>query len=131
MIDLLEARADLYERADPTEAFLDYIHGQGLSLDLIDRFAGIGALTEILRCGNGRFDFAPAGHPDAAAGFVIEAFDADDQTVIDLVGWPIDRPAKPRCMFGRVGLLGIANAVNTATYGSVQGAGVISVPSTV
>ena len=43
MIDLLEARADLYERADPTEAFLDYIHGQGLSLDLIDRFAGIGA----------------------------------------------------------------------------------------
>lgn len=116
MIDLLEARADLYERADPTEAFLDYISEQRLDLNVIERFAGIGALTEILRCGGGRFDFAPAGHTEALMGFVIEAFDADSETVIDLVGWPIDRPAKPRCMFGRVGLLGIANAMNPATY---------------
>ena len=113
---ILEARADLYERADPTEAFLDYISEQRLDLSVIERFAGIGALTDILICGEGRFDFAPAGHDEALMGFIIEAFDADDETVIDLVGWPIDRPDQAVSMFGRIGLLGIANAMNPASY---------------
>lgn len=116
MIDLLDARRDLYERADPSEAFLDYTSEQHLDLDVIDRFAGIGALTDILICGKGRFDFAPPDHGEAVTGFAVEAFDADDETVIDLVAWPIDRPGEPCSMFGRVGLLGIANAVNPATY---------------
>ena len=116
MIDIIEARADLYERANPSKAFLDYISEQHLDLDVIDRFAGIGAVTEILQCGNRRFDFAPAGHPDAVTGFVVEAFDADDETVIDLVAWPFRHPDKAMSLFGRVGLLGIANAVNPATY---------------
>ena len=113
---ILEARADLYERADPTEAFLDYISEQHLDLDVINRFGGISARTRILICGKGRFDFAPAGHPDAVEGFVIEAFDADDETVIDLVAWPIRHPDKAMSLFGRVGLLGIANAVNPASF---------------
>ena len=116
MIDIMEARADLYGRADPGEKFLTYVHAHRLDLDVIDRFAGIGALTRILICGKGRFDFAPAGHPDAVTGFAIEAFDADDETVADIVAWPIRHPDKAMSLFGRVGLLGIANAVNPATY---------------
>ncbi|MCH8490803.1 MAG: hypothetical protein LAT81_12850 [Oceanicaulis sp.] len=112
---ILEARHDLLERADPTEAFLDYIHAQGLDLDVIARFAGIGALSEIIACGN-RFDFAPAGHDEAVMGFVIEAFAEDDETVIDLVAWAIERPNEPLSMFGTIGLLGVANAVNPASY---------------
>lgn len=116
MINLLEARADLCRRADPTETFLDYVGEQGLDLDIVDRFAGIGALTEILICGKGRFDFAPSGHGEAEEAFVIEAFAEDDETVIDLVAWPTRHPDKAMSLFGRVGLLGVANAVNPATY---------------
>ena len=116
MIDIIEARSDLYARADPTDRFIDFIHAQGLDLDVIDRFAGISALAEIIICGKGRFDFAPAGHPDAVTGFVLEAFDADDETTVDLVGWPIDHPDKPVSMFGRIGLLGAANAANPASF---------------
>ena len=113
---ILEARADLYERTDPSETFLTYVHAQGLDLNVIERFVGIGALTDILICGEARFDFAPAGHDEAVKGFVIEAIGEDDESVIDLVGWPIRHPHRALSLFGRIGLLGIANAVNPASY---------------
>lgn len=76
-------------------------------------FAGMGAVVPIVDCGNGRFDFHE-GHQDAFQAFVCEAIDADGESIIDLVAWHVDRPAQVLSMFGRVGLLGLWEAVSAA-----------------
>ncbi|TVR05825.1 MAG: hypothetical protein EA385_17270 [Salinarimonadaceae bacterium] len=116
MIDLLRAaREYLYERALPTDGFLAYVRAHRLDLFRIEGFAGVAAATPIIDCGNARFDFGDE-HNEAVPGFICEAFAADGETVIDLVAWPLDRPDQPMSMFGRVGLIGVAAAMNPATY---------------
>jgi hypothetical protein len=46
----------------------------------------------------------------------VEALGSDEESVIDLVAWRLDRPGRPLTMFGRVGLLGLSAALNPATF---------------
>ncbi len=112
---LLFARLDLLHRANPTDRFLSYVRDQHLDPAVIGRLAGIAAVTRIVNCGNRRFEFDD-DHEDAVDGFVLEAFDTDGETVIDLVAWPLDRPDEPMTMFGRCGLLGAAAAMDTTSF---------------
>ncbi len=115
MMDLLFARGELLKRALPGACFLDYVRRHGLDLSRIERFAGATAVAPIIDCGNRRFEFGD-GHRDATPGFIVEARGADGETVIDLAAWPLDRPDHPMSMFGRVGLIGVAAAMNPTTY---------------
>ncbi len=115
MTDLLFARGELHKRALPSARFLDYVRRHGLDLFRIERFAGATAVAPIIDCGNRRFEFGE-GREDAAPGFIVEARGADGETVIDLVAWPLDRPDHATSMFGRVGLIGVAAAVDPTTY---------------
>lgn len=46
----------------------------------------------------------------------LEVFEADMETVIDLVAWPIDKPAEYRTFVGQGAVLGAANIENPSTY---------------
>ena len=113
---LLLAQAKMLKAADQPRNFktaFDYFQGHNLDPLICADFAGMGAVGPIVDCGNGRFDFCE-DHQDAFMAFVCEAIDADGESVIDLVAWPVDRPAHVLTMFGRCGLLGLWEAVSAA-----------------
>jgi hypothetical protein len=111
---LLVARYQFYERAWPTPKFHAYARQHALDVELIAGFAGATAVLSIVDCGHGRFDWeAPGSRFDA---FVCEAYNADGETTIDLVAWPLHRPGYVLSMFGRAPMLGLWHAFNPATY---------------
>ena len=84
----------------------------------IAAFIGGYGLASIIECGGNRFEFADlneSAQPSFDA-FVFEAFDADGETVIDLVSWRPDEPSHVLSMFGRCGLVGLWEAMGPATY---------------
>jgi hypothetical protein len=108
---LQETLADLYE---------DVPDGQWLP---IWKSFDVDQETILARCGpvwtkalqffdGGRFDFSD----DGVASVVIEAIDADAETVIDIVAWPLDRPKQFATMFGRADILGLDQVTNPASY---------------
>lgn len=111
---ILAARAEFYERVETTEAYLTYVRQHGIDIGRITDFAGATGVVEIVDCGNNRFDWTGPG--TAVTAFVCEAMEADGETVIDLVAWPVDRPAHVMTMLGRAVLLGMWAAMNPATY---------------
>jgi hypothetical protein len=111
---LIAARAEFYERAQPTPEFLKYVGRNGLELDRIRGFAGATGILAIVDCGGGRFDFEAPG--EMIQAFICEAYAEDGESVIDLVAWPPDRPKHVMTMFGRAPLLGLWEAMNPATY---------------
>ncbi|MDB5507115.1 MAG: hypothetical protein JWR75_1753 [Devosia sp.] len=111
---ILAAQSEFYDRAITTKAYLAYVRQHGIDVRRITDFAGATGLMEIVDCGNGRFDWTGLGI--STTGFVCEAIDADGETVIDLVAWPIERPTQVMTMFGRAALLGLWEAVNPATF---------------
>ena len=111
---LIAARETFYERSRATPEFLHYVRRHGLELGRISGFAGATGILAIVDCGNGRFDWEAPG--ELTPGFICEALAEDGETVIDLVAWPLDRPATVLTMFGRAPLLGLWEAMNPATY---------------
>ncbi|MDB5541652.1 MAG: hypothetical protein JWQ89_3379 [Devosia sp.] len=120
MIDplLLEARAAFYDRAWPSREYVDYVRSNSIGPELIAGYAGATGVLPVYDCGAGRFDFDPHLHApaDPIDCFVCEALDADGETSIDLVAWPLDHPHHVLSMFGRAPILGMWEALNPATY---------------
>lgn len=113
---LLLAQAKMLKAADQPRNFkaaFDYFQKHNFDPLICADFAGMGVVVPVVDCGNGRFDFCE-GHQDAFMAFVCEAIDADGESVIDLVAWPVDRPAHVLTMFGRCGLLGLWEATSAA-----------------
>lgn len=114
---LLEASADFLAIADHhLVATQEYLKAAGIRLVREADFtiAGI-SVAPVFDCGNGRFDLtASEGAPVMA--LVCEALDADAETVIDLVAWPLDCPEHVMTMFGRCVLLGAFEAMNPSSY---------------
>lgn len=115
MCDLLhESLQRYYGLAWTDGSTLAYLRQHKIDDEQALRFAGTVSVIQIADCGAGRFDFPD--HGDGLPGIVCEAYDADGETVIDLVAWPVDRPQYVMTMFGRCGLLGLWHAENPATY---------------
>ena len=107
------ARADLCDRSEITGS-ADYIRANGIDSTAVEAHAGCLGVCQLEFFPAQRFDFEDG--PGAVAGAVLEAFDHDGETVLDLVAWPLDAPEYVTTMFGRVGLLGGWHAFNPATY---------------
>src|SRR5688572_3189661 len=104
-LDLLVARAELYERAETTRQYVDYVQRHGLDLDRIADFAGATGILNVVDCGNGRFDWTARG--EAFTAFVLEVLGEDGETVVDIAAWPLERPATVLTMFGAAPVLGL------------------------
>ena len=116
LIDLLlhAARLDLMERIGPwpTAESIAYTRTAGIDTTQIAPFVGAFGVVRITDHGHGLFEFDEHGVP----GFVFETYGIDGESVVDLVGWTLDRPDTPLSMFGRVGLLNLWDAFGTGTY---------------
>lgn len=111
---ILLARAEFYDRVETTKAYLGFVRRHGIDVGRVADFAGATGLVDIIDCGNGRFDWSAPG--TATTAFVCEAVDADGETVVDLVAWPVGRPSYVMTMLGRAALLGMWAAMNPATF---------------
>jgi len=118
MMDVLEARAEFYARAQTTQAYVRYVRAHGIDPWMVMPYAGATGIVSIVDCGNGQFDFEPHLQcPDPAfEAFVCEALDADGETAIDLVAWPANRSDRILTMFGRAPAVGLWEAENPASY---------------
>jgi hypothetical protein len=113
---LMVARAELYRRAGPSRLFLDYVRRHRVDLTLVSGFCGCLAVLPVLSFERSMFDFADAGHEDAIDAAIIEAFDTDGETVLDLVAWPLDEPERVLSLYRRVPLVGMWEAASPYTY---------------
>jgi hypothetical protein len=109
---LQELRAEFYEQADASSEWVDYVHAYDLNLIAIAAQAGVLAVCRTVFLPQHRFDFSAEGEPSA----VIEAFDEDGETVLDLVAWPLHDPARFASGLGRAEGLGLWQVHNPATY---------------
>ena len=108
------ARGELDHRAAiPSTEHVRYWREHGLDDASVAGFAGLLAVVPIRLFEPNRFDFGVDGDP---LGAVVEAFDEDGETVIDLVAWPLNEPDRVLSMFGRAPVLGLSAALNPATY---------------
>jgi len=107
-------RETLYAAESETLLGAAYMRANGLDPDAVHRFAGCLAILPIRLHPTRHFDFADDGLPAA----IIEAFDADGASVIDLVAWPVKRPDKVATLLGNVGILGAWQLHNPASYTS-------------
>jgi len=110
---LLEMRAAFHERAGCSMA---YTRSQNIVLKDLAGAVGAFGIAPIAECGNGRFEFAEARSAASTQALILEAFGADGETVVDLVGWPLDDPTRLLTAFGRCGLVGLAEAHCGSTY---------------
>lgn len=109
---LEELRAEFCDLAGWSPAWADYVHGHALDLAMVEAHAGAIGVCRVRFLPGRRFDFAPDGRLAA----VIEAFGADDDRVLDLVAWPVERPDKFATALGRAVGLGHARVESPATY---------------
>ena len=107
-VDLLRARADLIAHARPS---VSYCRTLGLDWGTIEAAAG-GVYMALIRTSGDFFAFDPQG--DEAA--VIEVRAADAWTVQDLVAWYPTAPERWFVAVGDAPALGMAHALNPATY---------------
>src|SRR3954454_7202372 len=77
--------ADYYARAGSA---VTYIRKHNLDQDALYAHAGSIAKVSCRFDGRGHFELDDAGEES----IVVEVYDADDETTIDLVAWPVERP---------------------------------------
>jgi hypothetical protein len=112
---LLDARTELYLRADWSPNWAAYVRANQLDIMACYRFCGIIAVTSCAFYGQ-CFDFADCDEPDAEPAAVIEVLDQDAETIVDLCAWPLSAPDRFATGFGAAALLGADRVTNAATY---------------
>ncbi len=115
-LDIAAARAELYERAQPTRSYIDFVHRHGIDVLKVGGFCGALAVVLIVEFPGGFFDFAEDGDENAVGGVVCEAIGFDSETVEDLVAWPVEQPGRVLSMYRRAPLVGMWQAMNPCTY---------------
>jgi hypothetical protein len=109
---LQEARSDLYESSGHSAERYELIEREKLDRNLIEAHAGCVCVCPIKFFPDGTFEF----HANGKLGGVIEVFDFDDETTIDLVAWSLDDPTKFATAQAYAPGLGLARVRNPATY---------------
>lgn len=115
-IELLSMRAELLNLGTVyMHETLDYFKSAGISMCHAEKDYSIGIVTvaNVQDHGNHRFDFTDKG---GFRALVCEALAEDAETTIDLVAWPLDRPAHVMSAFGKCAYLGAFDVHNPATY---------------
>lgn len=112
-LDILQYRADFYDRAMPSPASIAYVRTHGIDTHLVAGFCGCIAVLPIEILPNKRFDFADESGTDAV---IIEAYGRDGETCADLIAWPIDRPGTVLTACGRASMVGLWNVHNPGSY---------------
>jgi hypothetical protein len=90
----------------------DYARQHDLPLDEINSHAGSFGICNVTFDGCGQFDIDANG----IAAVVTHVFGEDDETIIDLCAWSVDRPETFGTALGRAALLGAARVVNSASW---------------
>lgn len=113
---LHEARDELIERATHSiNEFCEYRRAQSIAQETIEAHCGCLTVLPVQFFPQARFDFTD-DVDGAHQALVMEVFDFDGETVIDLIAWPVTRPDKVASMFGRAPLVGMFNVSCAATY---------------
>ena len=94
---------------------VDYLENHDIDINVVAGFCGSPTVTPIMLLPNRRFDLPDHG-ANVVEGVVIEAFEEDGETVIDLVGWPVADPLDIRTLCGAVPMVGLWAALNPSTY---------------
>jgi hypothetical protein len=108
---LLDYRAELVRRAEPTPEWSAYVAAENIDLTVY-AFIGILGVTRARFFPDRRFEFYDDGIPVA----VCEVLGDDAETVIDLVAWPVAFPDKFASALGMASGLGTDQAKNPATF---------------
>lgn len=112
---ILNFLTELYDLERPRLATVDYLAVHAIDINKVAGFCGSPTITPITLLPNQRFDLPDHG-ADTVEGVVIEALDADGETVIDLCAWPVANSTDARTLLGRVSMIGLWAALNPATY---------------
>jgi hypothetical protein len=112
---LLDYRAELVRRAEPTPEWSAYVAAENIDLTVY-AFIGILGVTRARFFPDRRFEFFDNGIPVA----VCEVLGDDAETVIDLVAWPVARPDKFATALGVASGLGTDQAKNPSTFFASQ-----------
>jgi hypothetical protein len=111
MTDELRMRAEHLARARWTGEASAYVAKHGLDMEAVNAHCGTLVTMNCHFIGNGHFVLDDEGTP----AIVIEVLGEDDETTIDLCGWPLDQPESFATMLG-ADALGMANVVNPASW---------------
>ena len=109
---LQRLRAELYETSEVSLEHVEFVRSEKLNLQAVEAHAGVLVVRPVRFFPNRTFDLAING----VLSVVIEVFDDDDETVIDLVAWPVNRPEKFATAFGYAEALGLAQVCDPETY---------------
>jgi hypothetical protein len=112
---LCAARLEFHDRVEATlgsDAYLRYVRENHLPTHTLAPHVGAFGVIRIVQYINRRFDFAD----DGDLGFVMEAYGADGETIVDLIAWRLSHSDLPMTLFGRCGLLGLWQAMAPGTY---------------
>ena len=89
-----------------------YAKSQGFAMQVVEAHAGIVSVQSCSFDGAGFFDFDPQGEPC----LVFEAMDEDNASTVDLVAFALADPTRFGTADGTLGVLGLTNVTNPATW---------------
>lgn len=112
---LLAMRAQLYDVL-PTREGIDYRRSIGLDHATIEAECGVVIVAPVRYFPDRSFDFLEDGDNGGVPSAIIEVFDADARTIIDLCAWPLDRPDKFARALGRGEGLAIWRVLDPGSY---------------
>ena len=114
-LEMLEWRADLQARAEPSRDWFDYVRSSGIDMPMVYRFAGLLAVTKCTFLPGGRFDWASEGGEFAAVIEVVE-IERGEPVTRDLTAWAIAEPARFGTAMGAASILGGDQLRNPASF---------------
>jgi hypothetical protein len=109
---LQELRSEFYDGVELANERFELVRREKLDPVTIAAHAGVLVVRPVKFYQNRTFDLATNG----CLAVVIEAFDVDDETVLDLVAWPLERPHQFATALGRARGLGLQCVLNPASY---------------
>lgn len=112
---VLEVLDEIYDPWRLRLATVDYLAAHDIDINAVAGFCGSPTVTLISLLPNRRFDLPDHG-AEALDGVVIEAIDADGESVIDLIAWPLSNPSNVHTLLGQARMVGLWGALNPGTY---------------
>jgi hypothetical protein len=127
-LTLLQAmRFDLYETL-PTPEGCAYRRDLGTDHPTIEAECGVLVFSRIRYFPDRTFDLLDEGEAGGVLSSIIEVFDADAVTTIDLCAWPLHRPDKIATALRRADGLGMWRVANPVSYFAGQALRVYRTP---
>jgi len=115
MTPLLAMRAQIYDVL-PTRVGNAYRQSIGLDHATIEATCGVIIVAPVQYFPDRSFDLIEDGETGGVLSAIIEVFDADARTIIDLLAWPLDRPDKFARALGRGDGLAIWQVLDPGAY---------------